>query len=1033
MSDPRLIDRSSLGYVVLQDHRTGLDPSRRAYLAGVRLEDGEGDRWQGWSFGKEEGQGTAADFHPYTFWAPSGGPGGERGMGSWSPVFAAVVEGATSGVPPVQRSTVPILQAGGAVTPGIRSTTVPTGGGRSEISVRPVRRESWFPDHRYTVKTVPQKPHLPIYPRGYRGQVASAMEERGQEDLFLPADSRIVVPQRFGPDQTGTTFCDLVSPGALGDRGNYGTSRNDAPSQTLFYVVRGKANETLGVRAGNALGLNGTRSQQGRMSGFIPFVGKLDTTENAEDRDGGQGGPVTGEGNGVPWAQDPRNPANGGGGAGDGGGDGPGFSSPQGFDPATGTYTAPGGGVGPGLRDPLIESIPESGGSAKPSVPLGVGLVSAEAAGPWVVGHKDDKHRHDETTDTGPRNAGHLHVDTYRYRDQENDAPAEHNFGVYPRPVKKGYPWVVEMQYDPQEQHKFMRGTRPGLWRRVAWVPLLGGGGDDDDDDDDEGEPRDPVTPTPGDDTPDERPPPTGGPPPGGGPPGDGGGSPGDALPPGWTRAGDGGAIDPDGHWHPRAPGGTHNTVVPYDRSSERPEYVVNMPFQMAGTSHLWRGQGWNLGTTDLRTQGATFQSAKWTLDRQPVIHRTEGFTPQGDDGGYLYNVRPFESRNQGGDAAAGAGVWSMPAPFAVPDYRDGAPPSSISYGKTYRGFAAGVDLAFGYPATQGVLDGGFTIGYNVTDATLEVSGMISGAASPVIRASTTEAFIAAPSTAPADGDIQSNEVSLYVNDADETIHAKGKDGDGDLIDVRLGQMVCFQSNLDVNQRFSVENYHGGLNLISAAQAISSGSPPSNPVMGAGKMILLVNAGTDMVGSITITGTSVDRNTGVETPSDTDVLTLVGVSTDASTTDAEGNTVFDWTRAYITSKWFTGTVALSTTDVDVSDFDIYEVAFEQANDNPGSVVETFDVTCKTTNANAWAYWYLYKVTVSGDEVAIATISELAVTDAQTTKADQQWRKRHGNIDEAVDGSTDGIFLQQILGPTNQTYLEDVNTKIWVRQ
>jgi len=569
----------------------------------------------------------------------------------------------------------------------------------------------------------------------------------------------------------------------------------------------------------------------------------------------------------------------------------------------------------------------------------------------------------------------------------------------------------------------------------------LGGGGDTPGDTPDEGEPRDPVTPTPGGPgdigdgpgTPGDGGPGT----PGDGGPGDGGNVPGDtALPPGWTRAGDGGAIGPDGRWHPRAPGGTHNTVVPYDRSSERPEYVVNMPFQMAGTSHLWRGQGWNLNTTDLRTEGSSFQNAKRTLDRQPVVFRTEGFAPQNDAGDYQYTQRPFLSRVQGGTAATGAGVWSMPPVFAIEDYRDGAPSTSITYATTYRGFAPGVNVAFGLPnATQAVSDGGHTMGHNVTDSTLEISGIASGTISPVLRANAEEVFLAAPSTAAADGDISSNEVVFYVNDTDETLHAKGKDGDGDVIDVRLGQTICLQSYLELNQRSSEpENIHGGLQALSLADTLSNGDSIT-VTKGVGKIVLLVIAANDAVGDITVTGTSVDRDTGAETGSDTDTLTMTKISTDNSTTDAEGNAVFSWDDALITSKWFTGSVVLSTTTVDLTDVDVYAISFEQWNDTD-TVVETFDVTAESTNTAAWAYWYLYSVIPgTGDLVDITTIASVEASDADTTAsgAPALWRLRRGNLDTSLTGATDGIFIQAHLGPNNLTYWNDVTTKVWGRQ
>jgi hypothetical protein len=105
-------------------------------------------------------------------------------------------------------------------------------------------------------------------------------------------------------------------------------------------------------------------------------------------------------------------------------------------------------------------------------------------------------------------------------------------------------------------------------------------------------------------------------------------------------------------------------------------------------------------------------------------------------------------------------------------------------------------------------------------------------------------------------------------------------------------------------------------------------------------LVVVINAGSDVVGDITVTGTTVDRNTGVETPADTDTITIDAVSTDNSTTDARSNPIHELVDAYITSKWFTGAVVFSTADVNLSDVDIYHCSFEPQTQTPG-----FTPTC----------------------------------------------------------------------------------------
>jgi hypothetical protein len=239
---------------------------------------------------------------------------------------------------------------------------------------------------------------------------------------------------------------------------------------------------------------------------------------------------------------------------------------------------------------------------------------------------------------------------------------------------------------------------------------------------------------------------------------------------------------------------------------------------------------------------------------------------------------------------------------------------------------------------------------------------------------------------------------------------------------------VVLTSYTDLNRRNLDQNLHGGLDEVATAQVVSNGVP-ANITVGLGKVVLSVIAGADTDGTITITGTSVDRNTGAETGSDTDTLTIAGVTTDGATTDAEGNTIHGLTNAYITSKWFKGAIVISTTDVNLSDFDVYVVAFEQFNDTPDLTLQTLDATLQPTNAAAWVYMYLYTVKVTDDTVIIANVATLALASADSV-ADRFYRLRKGQIAEALDGTTDGVFLEIFLGPDPQQYISQMTIKVW---
>ena len=230
--------------------------------------------------------------------------------------------------------------------------------------------------------------------------------------------------------------------------------------------------------------------------------------------------------------------------------------------------------------------------------------------------------------------------------------------------------------------------------------------------------------------------------------------------------------------------------------------------------------------------------------------------------------------------------------------------------------------------------------------------------------------------------------------------------------------------------RVSVSNVHGGLNALATAQPLNS--VPTNIVVskGTGKIVIIVNAGSDLVGDILVTGTSVNRNTGATTPADTDTITVDAVTTDNSDTDSNGNTRPQFVGAYISSKWFQGSVTLSTTNLTLTDVDVYHVSFEQFNDQPNLVLDTFDSTILVTNVNAEYDAYLYCIQVTGDKCDIALEAELHVgVDGETPVAGTNPRLRRGNLGVALDGTTDGIFVE-LYYSNSPAYVEDVNMKVW---
>ncbi len=202
---------------------------------------------------------------------------------------------------------------------------------------------------------------------------------------------------------------------------------------------------------------------------------------------------------------------------------------------------------------------------------------------------------------------------------------------------------------------------------------------------------------------------------------------------------------------------------------------------------------------------------------------------------------------------------------------------------------------------------------------------------------------------------------------------------------------------------------------------------------GTGKIIVIVNAGSDLVGEITITGTSVDRDTGATTALDTDTITVDALTTDDSDTDANGNDRHAFTGAYISSKWFVGTVTLSTTDLTLTDVDVYHVSFEQFDDTADITLDTFDANLLTTNVNAEFDAYIYAIMVTGNKCDITREASLNVgADGETAIADRYWRLRRGNIGKAINGTTDGTWVD-IHYANSPAYVEDVSIKVWATE
>ena len=233
--------------------------------------------------------------------------------------------------------------------------------------------------------------------------------------------------------------------------------------------------------------------------------------------------------------------------------------------------------------------------------------------------------------------------------------------------------------------------------------------------------------------------------------------------------------------------------------------------------------------------------------------------------------------------------------------------------------------------------------------------------------------------------------------------------------------------------RGSVSNIHGGLVAIVTADTLALGQ--SVPLTkGMAKMMIVLNAGTDFVGDMLITGDTIDRDTGDKTVGDTETISVTSLTTDNSTTDSNGNTKHSFVDAYLSTKWFTGSVTITTINLDISDIDVYGISFEQFDDTENLVLDTFDINLLTTNVAAEFDAYLYSLIITGvNKCSVILSAQVHVgADGETALVDRYWRLRRGKINQALNGLTDGVWAE-LHYSNSPAYVEDMSMKIWATE
>lgn len=230
---------------------------------------------------------------------------------------------------------------------------------------------------------------------------------------------------------------------------------------------------------------------------------------------------------------------------------------------------------------------------------------------------------------------------------------------------------------------------------------------------------------------------------------------------------------------------------------------------------------------------------------------------------------------------------------------------------------------------------------------------------------------------------------------------------------------------IDVISRGKDIHLFGDWRALTTAQALDSGNP-INVTTGLTRIALVLNAGSDFAGSVTLTGTTVDRVTGARTGADTEVLTIAGLTTDGETTDANGFLKHAITDGYLSSKWFLGDVVISTTDVTLTDVDVYEIAYFQYHDATSVSLNGVDFTGMPVNTAAFVTLTLYSITLGDGDKFNLTAETTYVLETADVTANVFYRLRHNGLSVALDGNAgEGAFLFVGLGRASQPDWEDV--------
>ena len=248
------------------------------------------------------------------------------------------------------------------------------------------------------------------------------------------------------------------------------------------------------------------------------------------------------------------------------------------------------------------------------------------------------------------------------------------------------------------------------------------------------------------------------------------------------------------------------------------------------------------------------------------------------------------------------------------------------------------------------------------------------------------------------------------------------------------GERSLLSHHTEVPERALANNIHGGIQSLASSGTVTPVPATYNVTKGIGKIYLVCDTLT-AAGTLVITGTKVDRNTGVET-STSESFIVDEVTTDTSGTEgALSHAIYTMVNGYLSRYWWRGTVTFSTSDTLNAVFDTYHVSFEQFNSAPIYKLDSFDANLYSTNANVQFDAYLYSIAHTGEgqkaNITIEASLHLGTLGGYSPLTSSYHRLRKGNLNKTLGCERDGVWVT-IWYDSAVIYAQNVTVKVWGR-